>query len=279
MIAYLLLNGRLKNLAKTVWILVVLLGSLMNVQAQESILLQGRIISTGGDRQNVHIVNLSKETGTTSDSNGGFQMLVSEGDSLYFSSVQFQNKSIMISKTVVENAEVTITLEETFNELAEVFIDDIQLSGYLGNDLNLISIKEVETKNRLQQNLDAYIEKDRELNPYHKQSITSGIRIDKIAMALAEKISGNKESPVVYDSSELANLSLKIVGEQFFREDLDLEPNEICNFLRYCDRDGNFQRLVLHTDALVLIEYFQEKIDSFREWRAEGLNASRHLPG
>ncbi|WP_405200531.1 hypothetical protein [Christiangramia sp. LLG6405-1] len=259
-------------------VLIIFLFS-VNLKAQETSLLKGQIISENKDVQNVHIVNLTQETGTTSDVKGEFFIGAAINDSLFISSVQFQNRTVVVRQNMIESGKIEIELYEAMNELSEVFIDDIELSGYLANDLNLISIKEVETKNRLQQNLDDFIRKDRELNPYYQPSMTEGIRIDKIAMAIAEKLSKNKETPIVYSPKELANLSLKIVGEEFFSKDLDLDANEICNFLLYCDRDQNFEELVLNNNALVLIEYFETRIESFRKLRAGNLNAGRQLPG
>ena len=259
-------------------VLIIFLFS-VNLKAQETSLLKGQIISENKDVQNVHIVNLTQETGTTSDVKGEFFIGAAINDSLFISSVQFQNRTVVVRQNMIESGQIEIELYEAMNELSEVFIDDIELSGYLANDLNLISIKEVETKNRLQQNLDDFIRKDRELNPYYQPSMTEGIRIDKIAMAIAEKLSKNKETPIVYSPKELANLSLKIVGEEFFSKDLDLDANEICNFLLYCDRDQNFEELVLNDNALVLIEYFETRIESFRKLRAENLNAGKQLPG
>lgn len=37
-------------------------------------------------------------------------------------------------------------LDEEINELAEVLVDDIELSGFLQSDINKISVKEVERK-------------------------------------------------------------------------------------------------------------------------------------
>ncbi|MFV8281860.1 hypothetical protein ACNKXS_09965 [Christiangramia marina] len=272
-------DTRIHMLYKYLGAVLIIFLSSVQLKAQETGLLKGQIISENKDVQNVHIVNLTQETGTTSDVKGQFFIGAAINDSLFISSVQFQNRTIVVRQKMIESGEIKVELYEAMNELSEVFIDDIELSGYLANDLNLISIKEVETKNRLQQNLDDFIRKDRELNPYYQPSMTEGIRIDKIAMAIAEKLSKNKETPIVYSPKELANLSLKIVGEEFFRKDLDLDANEICNFLLYCDRDQNFEKLVLNNNALVLIEYFETRIESFRKLRAENLNAGRQLPG
>lgn len=44
----------------------------INLEAQETAMLKGKIVSENKDVQNVHIVNLTQETGTTSDVKGEF---------------------------------------------------------------------------------------------------------------------------------------------------------------------------------------------------------------
>ena len=165
------------------------------------------------------------------------------------------------------------------NELAEVVIDDIKLSGHLANDLKKISIADLEKKYELQNKLNDFIRKDREMNPYEKPVANGGIRIDKIAGSVIDKLSSNQEKPESYTQRELANKSIAIVGHKFFREDLDLRENEICNFVYYCAEDSNFKRLVINNNAFVLIEYFQSRIDGFRDIRGTSLNADQQIPG
>jgi len=246
---------------------------------QESSILNGKVEADSPDVEKIHIINLTLEKGAVTDVNGNFQILAKEKDSLYVSSVQFENKTILVTKEMIESKAFVINLQNRMNELAEVVIDDIKLSGHLASDLNKISVTNVETRNRLQNDLNTFIEKDRKLNPYGKPSPVGGININKIAGAVIEKLSKNAEKPIQYSPKELANKSIQIVGHEFFREDLDLEENEICNFVYFCTEDSRFKRLVINNNAFVLIEYFQTKIEDFRERRGSALNATRQIPG
>lgn len=242
-------------------------------------MLNGEVKASNSNIEKIHVINLSLEKGAVTDSEGKFQIFARVNDSLYVSSVQFQNKTLVVTEEMIKSGNFYISLQDKVNELAEVMIDDIKLSGHLANDLGKISITEVETKYKLQNRLNTFIEKDRELNPYVKPVANGGIRIDKIAGAVIDRLSKNSEKPVQYTPKELANKSIKIVGHEFFRENLQLQENEICNFVYFCTEDSRFKRLVINNNAFVLIEYFETRIEEFREHRGKSLNQSHQIPG
>lgn len=273
-----ILNSKIKDYIKLSLILFIFTIS-YNSNAQDAVMLKGIIEAGHSNVDKIHIINLNLEKGSVTDTEGIFEIVANINDSLYVSSVQFQNKTILVTEEMIRSKRLIIKLEDKVNELAEVFIDDIKLSGHLSSDLQKISISEVETKNRLQNDLNAFIRKDREMNPYVKPVANGGVRIDKIAGAVIDRISKNSEKPVQYSSKQLANKSIKIVGHEFFRETLELEENEICNFVYFCTEDTRFKRLVVNNNAFVLIEYFQTRIDDFREHRGDILNSSGQIPG
>ncbi|TRO65594.1 carboxypeptidase-like regulatory domain-containing protein [Christiangramia sabulilitoris] len=251
----------------------------LSAQAQESVLLKGKVEASNPDIEKIHIINLNLEKGAVTNTEGEFEIFANENDSLYVSSVQFYNTTVIVTRKMIENKSLNIQLQDKMNELAEVVIDDIKLSGHLANDLSRISITEVEKKYELQNNLNDFIRKDREMNPYEKAMSNGGIRLDKIAGAVIDKLSGDKQKPRTYTPRDLANKSIAIVGNEFFREDLDLNANEVCNFVYFCTEDSVFRQLVLNDNAFVLIEYFQTRIEDFRQRRGSALNQSSQLPG
>ncbi|MDX1544786.1 MAG: carboxypeptidase-like regulatory domain-containing protein [Christiangramia sp.] len=262
-----------------IFILVVVLCG-FQLTAQESTLLQGKVQAATGDLEKIHVINLNLEKGSVTDAEGNFQIMANKNDSLYISSVQFENKTVIVNPEMLETRSLTIVLADKINELAEVVVDDIKLSGYLASDINKISTADVERKFRLQNDLNEFIAKDREQNPYVKPIANGGIRLDKVAGAVMDKLSKDHKTTIVYTPREIANKSIQIVGHEFFRENLELEENEICNFVYFCSEDSpTFKRLVLNSNAFVLIEYFQSRIKEFRDMRGDILNSSRQIPG
>lgn len=267
------------NTFKTISLINFIFLFSLQTYAQEPSILQGKLEANNTYLEKIHVINLNLEKGAVTNANGDFQILANENDSLYISSVQFENKTVVVTKEMIASKSLKIVLQNKMNELAEVVIDDIKLSGYLASDLTKISVKNVERKNKLQNDLNSFIAKDKKLNPYGSPNPAGGIRIDKIAGAVIDKLSKNADGPRYYSPKELANRSIEIVGHEFFREDLNLNENEICNFAYFCTEDSRFKRLVINNNAFVLIEYFQTKIDDFKDRRGSSLNVSTQIPG
>lgn len=250
------------------------------LSAQDSDRLKGKVQANKGDLEKIHIINLNLEQGTVTDSEGNFEILANKDDSLYVSSVQFENKTIVVTQKMLETGSLTIALSDKINELAEVVVDDIKLSGYLANDIGKISTTDFERKYKLQTNLNTVIAKDKELNPYVKSVANGGVRLDMLAGAVMDKLANDKKTVPSYTPRQIANKSIQIVGHKFFREDLGLAENEICNFVYFCTEDvPRFKNLVINSNALVLIEYFQDKIDEFKGRRGDLLNGQNQFPG
>ncbi|TBW27533.1 carboxypeptidase-like regulatory domain-containing protein [Gramella sp. KN1008] len=250
------------------------------LMAQQTTVLEGKVEAMNGDLEKIHVINLNLEKGSVTDAEGNFQIMARENDSLYISSVQFENSTTVVTREMMEAGNITIVLYDKINELAEVIVDDIKLSGYLANDIGKISTTEFERKYKLQTDLNTIIAKDREQNPYVKPVANGGVRLDKIAGAVIDKLANDKKPVPFYTPRQIANKSIQIVGHRFFREDLGLAENEICNFVYFCTEDApRFKNLVINSNALVLIEYFQDKIDEFKKRRGELLNGKNQIPG
>lgn len=270
-------NFKKNNFIKYSSFLILLLFGIMAAQAQERPILKGKVISADSSSvEKLNIVNLNAETGTISDQNGYYEIGVRANDSILFSSVQFENRTLVISEDMISEGKLPeMILSDAINELAEVQISNIKLSGYLGNDINRISVVDVEKKNKLQMNLDKVIEIDRKLNPPQNANPQGGINVMKVAGMIADKLSKDKEKPVHFTPEDFVKKSLSMIGADYFRETLELNENEITNFILYCSEELRFKILFRKEDALGLIEYFNTRIDDFRQMRGNLLNQSQ----
>lgn len=270
-------NFKKNNFIKYSSFLILLLFGIMAAKAQERPILKGKVISADSSSvEKLNIVNLNAETGTISDQNGYYEIGVRANDSILFSSVQFENRTLVISEDMISEGKLPeVILSDAINELAEVQISNIKLSGYLGNDINRISVVDVEKMNKLQMNLDKVIEIDRKLNPPQNVNPQGGINVMKVAGMIADKLSKDKEKLVHFTPEDFVKKSLSMIGAGYFRETLDLNENEITNFILYCSEELRFKILFRKEDALGLIEYFNTRIDDFRQMRGNLLNQSQ----
>ena len=94
--------------------------SLFSVQAQNT-QISGQIISEG-ELEGIHVINKTAYKYATTDKNGFFIVEGNVSDSLYFSSIQHQPKTVVLTKSVIDSRTLTVTLLESLNELDEVVL-------------------------------------------------------------------------------------------------------------------------------------------------------------
>ena len=85
--------------------------------------------------EGVHVLNITSNEATITDSDGNFKIFVNLYDELIFSAIQFKRKKIIMDKGVFDSLSINVYLEEFVNELDEVILNSSGLSGSLMNDL------------------------------------------------------------------------------------------------------------------------------------------------
>jgi len=102
------------------------------IQAQK-VELSGQIISSG-ELEGIHVINKTSYRYTTTDENGRFSIAGKLADSLYFSSIQYMPKIIVLTAQQIKNKSITVSLSESINALDEVVFGTI-LTGDLNSDI------------------------------------------------------------------------------------------------------------------------------------------------
>lgn len=106
------MNQRLLNVRPSLIGLVFLLLASCNLGAQNYVIIEGRLVNTGGQPlQNAHILNLSKKLGTISDAHGLFRIIASPHDSMLVSMVGYKPYRVTVPSNLmykVINIKVTL---------------------------------------------------------------------------------------------------------------------------------------------------------------------------
>lgn len=106
------------------------------IWAQEFREIQGRVVHDSLSVSGIHVLNKTKGSATITDAKGYFSIVVSPGDELFFSAVQFTPKRLPITQSIFGTKELTIYLESFVNTLDEVIVTQHQLSGDPALDMN-----------------------------------------------------------------------------------------------------------------------------------------------
>ncbi|WP_405325544.1 hypothetical protein [Leeuwenhoekiella sp. LLG6367-2.1] len=113
----------------------------LHIQGQEAILLTGKITNDSIDHEYLHVLNLTLQKGTITNERGVFRIPVREQDTLYISAVQFKPKEVVITSEIIAKNFLELELETNVTELEDVNISDIDLSGRLGDDMNIPKVE------------------------------------------------------------------------------------------------------------------------------------------
>ncbi|WP_111707466.1 carboxypeptidase-like regulatory domain-containing protein [Lutibacter citreus] len=242
-----------------------------NAISQEvSIILKGEINNTQNNFiSDVHIVNLTSKLGTISNDIGSFEILAKENDVLLFSSIEYKNIRIKVSKQQLLSKNLKIILDPLVNELDEVFLSG--LTGNLALDLIKTPINRTPNANfsfklsDLDKKLsgndfgnNSKVNAESFTNPNYLANGGQGSRINKQLekeKALKRKLNKQKIFPI--------NLK-KELGIDYFVSTLKIPKEEIFLFIEYCE-PYNIMDKYYNNKVLDVIEILNNQSKSYNE--------------
>ena len=111
-------------------ILLLFFSTIIHAQTREF----SGIIKADGNVEGVHVINKTAYRYATTNQKGEFTIKGKLSDSLYFSSIQYMPKFVVITAKMIENNFIEVTLEDSVTELDEVTVGKI-LTGDLNSDI------------------------------------------------------------------------------------------------------------------------------------------------
>ncbi len=228
----------------------------------QSQMLRGRILGDSLQGYAINIVNYTKEIGTTNDEKGFFKISAAIGDSIVFSSVQYETSSVVIDQSHLENKNVTIILKPIVQQLEKVRISNVELSGYLNKDTHAIEIQPFVDNQLL--GLPFSDKPQPTLAERRLYTAKSGI-IERPINYLNGKIKKLKRIKEIEDFKSIVNEGEIILNTSFFVDSIGVPENLISDFMYYCAEDDSFESLLHEQKRLLLLEFFQKKSKLYRQ--------------
>jgi len=246
-----------------------------DIFSQEVKLLKGEILSDSIAPSNIHIVNLDLEKGTTSNNSGKFQIYAKTGDRILFSSVQFEKREITVSQTTFEAGKLNVKLYPSRNELDEISLSDLKLSGHLDKDLSKIK----------------YFDREKYGIPYPEKKLTQterrlytananitsrwqyiGVLLGGVPLdVVLNDINGRtKYLKKLYKQDNLqlrVQEGISVLGRSFFVTELKIPEDEIENFIYFVATEPDFQTILESGNRLDLIDFYKMNRQAFVDLR------------
>ncbi|PKD17634.1 hypothetical protein APR41_05340 [Salegentibacter salinarum] len=235
---------------------LVVLGLLLSFSAysQEKIMMEGKLQGEFFDKTSIHIINQRNENGVNSDFEGNFNIEVMLGDTLIVSSVQFEKVNRVITPEIFKLEKIIIDLKPQVNELDEVRLSNISLSGSL-----MLDFKDIEVIDKSEFGL-SYVE-ERTRTEKKLQAANRNL-FATIFNSFSGKTNQLESIKNIEDKRNLIDRAIHAVPKALFK-DLNLPDNLIKDFIYFCAENPNFHLLVAKERHLELVEYYQMKAPKF----------------
>jgi len=210
---------------------------MVQVKAQEKpILLDGTVKYNNLKIPNINVINMTSKIGTLSNQDGSFTISAIKGDSIMFSSLEYQNRTIVITDSHINNNAITVYLEPGFNEL-----DEVEILQKIKLDFNNIS---VDRRTVLDNDLVTEYKAPNTDQYLNQGYMTNGMSLVGIYNLITKKSRAKKrtandeKNQIEQFKIELPNTLKNLYGRDFFTDWLYIPPNEIDLFLDYCQENG-----------------------------------------
>lgn len=238
--------------------------TLISIQAQQ-IELSGQIIAKG-DLEGIHVINKSAYRYSTTDQNGFFTIEGGLSDSLYFSSIQYIPKTIVLSTQNIDTKSITVTLSESINALDEVLIGTL-LTGDLNSDIGNSDAKRP---------IDFYdlgipgytgprmnLTERRLYDADHSVLYTGlGLNVNKLLNMITGRTKMLKKH-VKLDRDQQTISRIKEVIAPLFFINHELEKEKRMEFYYFCADAPDFQERCRGKSAVEILEFLEVQLEAF----------------
>ncbi|MCC8360540.1 carboxypeptidase-like regulatory domain-containing protein [Salinimicrobium sediminilitoris] len=253
---------------KSLTFILLLICSLSSM-AQEKTLLQGKILTPEEEISAINIINLTSKTGTTNNASGEFEIEVEVNDTLLFSSVQYELREIVITNEVLKKAFLTVLLVEKIDELNEVSISDIDLSGNLATDIeNIPTLTQADLGFPMSDrprptSIERKLKTASNLSTSSPQTPAGAkVSLDGILNSINGKTAMLQKAAANEDLSQAVDAGVAALPLSFFT-DLGIPEDRIRDFVYFCAENRRFYTLLPEAKRFELVEFYQAKAPEF----------------
>ncbi len=245
----------------------------MQSQIVERVTVEGEVVAPPGDEvQGINVVNKTTNEGVITDAKGTFRIRVGINDRLEVTAIQFQKFTIIVDEGVVESKELHVFVSESVNQLEEVVVTPYDLSGNIRADIQRI---------KADKKIDAPVLSAAKISDDdYSFSSDNQSRLDNVAVG-GRRVRGELNFVNVFkalwetthkrkkakqkDEDAVDYAVRKMYNDQFFKDHLALEIEEINEFMVFAETKGLNETMLEAGKELDLIEFLMEQGAAYRK--------------
>lgn len=226
------------------------------------------IVPLEGEVSQIEVINQNSEEGTVTNQYGQFGLSVKEGDRIRFKAIQYQNFTVVVDENIVNNKKMTIKINDEVNTLDEVIVKPYDLEGNIEVDAKKVESNYFEAPDPKK----VVNEYDGEQPYVRSQTIsenyTNEERFIKNGLNIANIFREILSSKEVVEDHELPRdvdvMVRKIYKDSFFKENLNIEEDNINQFIFFVEDEGLTKNMLSKGNELDLIEFLIQKSKEFK---------------
>ena len=219
--------------------------------------------------EGVHVLNITSNYNTITDSEGNFKIYAGLNDEIIFSAIQFKRKKIIINDDLLNSISIKVFLEEFVNELDEVIVNSSGLSGNLSTDL--LNSNVIDKLNFDDFGIPGFKGIRMEKIPTNAQLVSElllaplagGINIDRMYKWFSGYYKNLKKVREYSNDYNLIDQIINFYGKDFFTDEFNLDIDSIHNFVTSTYLNYPVEENFKSGNYSLVIEFFKKNFEGF----------------
>ncbi len=228
--------------------------------------LTGKVTNLGEGVTDVHVLNISQMKATITNSEGDFSIKAAANDTLFFSAIQLQKRTLVVTKEMLSSGYIIVPIGEFVNELDEVILTPFNLSGDLSRDMNNMKTDRVVVASTLGLP-NAYVKPITQAERKLFEATTGGgiVPLNPILNAITGRTKYLKKVLAYEKKYARTNRVRAFYADSLFVKNLGIPSGKIEDFMYFCEVDPSFDSVVDTHDQLKIWEYLKDRSAQYLE--------------
>ncbi len=226
----------------------------------------GKVVQGNRSVPDVHVMNITSQRATITNALGNFSINANVGDSLVFSAVQLERRTIVVTAALMESKSLVVYMEVLVNVLDEVVLRPFDLSGDLEIDLNNTPREKVYVAATLGLP-NAYVEPKTLAERRLFEAVTGGgiVPLNPVLNGISGRTKYLKKVLATERKYARTNRVRNYYPDSLYIRVLKIPQEYIPDFMYFCEVDAEFNGIVDTHDKLKIWEFLERKSIVYRD--------------
>lgn len=226
----------------------------------------GKVYHKNRSVPDVHVMNISSQKATITNALGFFSIPAAVGDTILFTAVQLQHKTIIVSTSILESKNINVYMDDFVNILDEVVLTPYNLSGELGRDMQNLGPEQVFVASTLGLP-NAYVTPPTMAERKLYEATTGGgiVPLNPIINAITGRTKYLKSVRDLERKYARTGRVRAFYPDSLYVSELQIPKSKIPDFMYYCEVDSTFNDIVDTRDKLRIWEFLKIKSKAYRK--------------